>query len=390
MRASPAATDSSDAGLRAPAVLKFGGSSFRTLASYAQLAEDLSRRVEEENTHLVVVVSGQPGETEQFRERLSQVNPHPEDETVAGLLTLADTVGAQLLATALHRRGRTATVLAGHQLGLTTDSSFMWARLEHTDPEPLRTAVRDNEVVVIPGGQAADKEGRPTWLGKNSSDLSAVAVAAAVGAARCEIHSDVDGIYSCDPHLVSGSKLLSQVSYNTAALMSLYGAKVLHRRAVRLAQRHKIEIVCRYNRAPFPTGSVIGTAGSTVAAVVLNQRSAALRYETDDLADQAYKVFHGANIDVVRLTSGPLVAVTGGFVDLPEFQRRHGLTPGEYAGVPLTAVRGSQVVTQLAADEEDALHVAQRLHDHVNRPGTDVGPQAPLPELMELLEMQGA
>ncbi|MGW2562124.1 amino acid kinase family protein [Streptomyces sp. NPDC001514] len=368
---------------RPPAVLKFGGSSFRTLAAYGQLAEALSRRIEEEDTRLVVVVSGQPGETEQFRERLSQVNPHPEDETVAGLLTLADTVGAQLLVTALHRAGRSATVLAGHQLGLTTDSAFMWARLEHTDPEPLRTAARDHDVVVVPGGQAADKQGRPTWLGKNSSDLSAVAVAAAVGASRCEIHSDVDGIYSSDPHLIAGARLLPEVSYNTAALMSLYGAKVLHRRAVRLAQRNRIEIVCRYNRAPFPAGSVIGTAGSSVAAVVLNQRSAALRYETDELADQAYTVFHGANIDVVRLTSGPLVAVTGGFVDLPEFQRRNGITPGEYAGVPVTAVRGSQVATQLAVDEEDALHLTQRLHDYVNRPGADADPNAPL------LEMQG-
>ncbi|GGW69674.1 hypothetical protein GCM10010503_53740 [Streptomyces lucensis JCM 4490] len=366
-----------------PAVLKFGGSSFRTLAAYQHLAEALSRRVEEEGTRLVVVVSGQPGETEQFRERLSQVNPHPEDETVAGLLTLADTVGAQLLATALHRTGRTATVLAGHQLGLTTDSAFMWARLEHTDPEPLRTAVRDHEVVVVPGGQAADREGRPTWLGKNSSDLSAVAVAAAVGARACEIHSDVDGIYSSDPHLITGARLLGEVSYNTAALMSLYGAKVLHRRAVRLAQRNRIEIVCRYNRPPFPRGSVIGTAGSSVAAVVLNQRSTALRYATEELADRAYTVFHGANIDVVRLTSGPLVAVTGGFVDLPEFQRRNGLTPGEYAGIPVTAVRGSQVATRLAVDEEDALHLTQRLHDHVNRPGADLSPDAPL------LEMQG-
>lgn len=364
-----------------PAVLKFGGSSFQTLAAYGQLAESLAERVEKENTRLVVVVSGQPGETEQFRDRLSKVNPHPEDETVAGLLTLADTVGAQLLATALHRTGRTATVLAGHQLGLTTDSAFMWARLEQTDPEPLRAALAENEVVVVPGGQAADKEGRPTWLGKNSSDLSAVAVAAAVGSSTCEIHSDVDGIYSCDPHLITGARLLDEVSYNTAALMSLYGAKVLHRRAVRLAQRHRIEIVCRYNRPPFPAGSVIGNAGSSVAAVVLNRSSAALRYDTEELADRAYTVFHGANIDVVRLTSGPLVAVTGGFVDLPEFQRRNGLVPGEYAGVPVTAVRGSHVVTQLADGEEDALHLTQRLHDHVNRPGAGADPNAPLLEL---------
>ena len=163
--------------------------------------------------------------------------------------------------------------------------------------------------------------------------------------------------------------------------MSRHGAKVLHRRAVRLAQRHRIEIVCRYNRPPFPTGSVIGNAGSSVAAVV-NLTSARRLCGTrrKELADRAYTVFHGANIDVVRLTSGPLVTIRG-IRDLPEFQRRNGLVPGEYAGVPATAVRGSQVVTQLAADDEDALHLSQRLHDHVNRPGADTGPNTPLLEL---------
>ncbi|MEU4166626.1 aspartate kinase [Streptomyces sp. NPDC026665] len=354
--------------MKSPAVLKFGGSSFRTLAAYGDLARALSDRVEREDTKLVVVVSGQPGETEQFRDRLNQVNPHPEDESVAGLLTLADTVGAQLLATALHRTGRTATVLAGHQLGLVTNSAFMWARLEHTDSEPLLTALFDNDVVVVPGGQAADTRGRPTWLGKNSSDLSAVAVAAAVGADRCEIHSDVDGIYSTDPHLVSGTRLLKEVSYNIAALMSLYGAKVLHRRAVRLAQKHRIEIVCRLNRAPFPIGSVIGTGGTSASAVVLNQRSIALSYDSDADADVAFAAFHAANIDTIRLTTGPQVAVMGGFVDLEEFQRRQGLKPGVYAGVPVTALRGSKVATHLAAGEDDALHLAQRLHDELQDP----------------------
>jgi aspartate kinase len=351
-----------------PAVLKFGGSSFRTLAAYGSLAEALGRRVDAEGTKLVVVVSGQPGETEQFRERLSQINPHPEDETVAGLLTLADTIGAQLLATALHRQGRSATVLAGHQLGLVTNSAFMWARLEHSDPGPLREALRENDIVVVPGGQAADAQGRPTWLGKNSSDLSAVAIAAALGAPRCEIHSDVDGIYSTDPHLVTGTRLLKEVSYNIAALMSLYGAKVLHRRSVRLAQKHRIDIVCRLNRAPFPEGSVIGTRGTSACAVVLNQRSTVLRYDSEDEADRAFAAFHGANIDTIRLTTGPLVAVVGGFVDLEEFQRRQGLVPGAFAGIPVTALRGSKVATHLAASEDEALHLAQRLHDELQDP----------------------
>src|SRR5690606_21059595 len=118
-----------------------------------------------EERHFAVVVSAMPGETERLRERLTTVNPHPEDASIAGLLTLADTVSAHLLASALHRRGMTATVLAGHQQGRRTDATFARARLARLGPGPLRQALAAHQLVLVPGGQAADEQGRPTWLG---------------------------------------------------------------------------------------------------------------------------------------------------------------------------------------------------------------------------------
>ncbi|MCY0954274.1 aspartate kinase [Streptomyces sp. H27-S2] len=354
--------------MKTPVVLKFGGSTFRTPGGYEDLARGLDERIRREPGPMAVVVSAMQGETEGLRGRLHEVNRQPGAATAAGLLTTADLVSAHLLATALHRRGRTATVLAGHQLGLTTNASFLWARVVDTDPAPLRRALARYEVVVVPGGQAVDGEGRPTWLGKNSSDLSALAVARAVGSRVCEIHSDVDGIYTSDPHLVSGTRMLPEVSYNMAALMSLYGAKVLHRRAVQLALRHRIEIVLRHNRAPYKTGTTISGTGTQMAAVVFNQRSLVLDYRDDAHADSAHHAFHLEGLDTVRLNRRPSVAVVGGYVDTEAVQRKHGVKAGSPAGVPVAEVRGSKVTTHVAQGSEDALRLAQRLHDGLDFP----------------------
>ncbi|WP_326770463.1 aspartate kinase (plasmid) [Streptomyces sp. NBC_01591] len=345
------------------AVLKFGGSSFAAPEAYTELARALRARIESSRQRLAVVVSAMPGETERLRERLHEVAPYPGDDRVAGLLTLADTVSAQLLAAALHRLGLSTTVLAGHETGFTTDETFMWARLERIDPEPLRRALASHEVVVVPGGQAADGRARPTWLGKNSSDLSAVAAAVALGAAQCEIHSDVEGIHSCDPNQVSGTRLLREVSYADATAMSRHGAKVLHHRAVRLAERHGIEIRCRHNKEPFTPGTVIGPGKSSASAVVLNLRSRVLEYPDDSTADLAHRAFRTDGVQSLRLTDGPRVAVIGGYADQRESQLRHGVDPGRTAGVPVTALHGGRGVVHTAGDEAAAVRLAQRLHD---------------------------
>ncbi|MFJ8923725.1 aspartate kinase [Streptomyces sp. NPDC102415] len=367
--------------MNTPVVLKFGGSTFRTPEAYHELAEGLDERLRSEARPMAVVVSAMQGATERLRARLHEVDDRPEAATAAGLLTTADLVSAHLLAGALHSRGRTATVLAGHQLGLTTNASFLWARVTGIDPRPLRRALAAYDVVVVPGGQAVDAEGRPTWLGKNSSDLSALAVARAVGSRSCEIHSDVDGIYTSDPHLITGARMLPEVSYNMAALMSLYGAKVLHRRAVQLALRHRIEILLRFNRAPYTIGTTISGAGTQAAAVVLNQRSVVLDYPDEARADAAHHAFHLEGLDVVRLSTRPSVAVVGGYVDTEAVQLRHGVVPGREAGVPVAEMRGSKVTTHVAGSGTDALHLAQQLHDGLDFPvpprtGTRVGVRA--------------
>ena len=351
--------------MKPPGVLKFGGSSFRDVSAYAEVAAHLQARMKDEERRLVIIVSAMPGGTERLRHRLHQVNEHPLDETIAGLLTLADTVSAHLLASALHRLGTTATVLAGHQTGFVTNTVFSWARLERLDAVPLRNALAAYEVVIIPGGQAADAAGRPTWLGKNSSDLAAVAAAAALGVPEVEIHSDVDGIYSADPHLIAGSRLLPRVSYASAMALSLRGAKVLHRRAIQLAEKHGIKIVCRLNRPPHRIGTVIAATGDLVEAVILNADSITIRFDSAMEADHAHSVFATEGVATLRSDHeiGALVTVVGGFLDLEAFSHRHGIGGVALSEVLVAEISGSRTSLHLVDGWDAAVALAQHLHD---------------------------
>lgn len=355
---------------RTPLVLKFGGSSFPGPAAYHEIAAALDARVTAAARPLVAVVSAMPQGTESLRALLHAVNRHPLDTTTAGALTTADLVSAHLLATALHRRGREAAVLPGHRIGMTTERGARWARVRATDPAPLHAALAEYPVVVVPGGQAVDQRGRTTWLGKNSSDVTALALAGALGAPECEIHSDVDGVYSADPHLVRGAARLTDLTYDMAALLSRYGAKVLHRRAVAAARRHGTVIVCRGNRPPFPAGSRVGTTAAhrATAAVVVDVRSRVLRYPTGPTADQALRSFRGEGVEAIRLPGGHLVALIGGYVDEEALRLRHGLPRPHLAGVPVTVVRDRAVVTRLATGPDHAVALAQRLHDRIVAP----------------------
>ncbi|MCZ0985632.1 aspartate kinase [Streptomyces diastatochromogenes] len=346
-----------------PAVLEFGGSSFPSLDSYCALARALHRRLDDEQQPLVVVVSAMPGETEKLLGLLHLTDPHPVDATSAALLGLADTASAHLLAGALHHSGVAATVLAGQQLGLVADGDFLSADVDHLDPAPLRRALETYQVVVVPGGQAADRRGRPTRLGPYGAELSAVLVAGALGADRCEIHADVDGVCTADPGLVQGARLLPELSYETAALMARYGTRVLHRPCVRAAEEYGVALVRRRNRAPYPAGTRIGATGVRAAAVVLNTESRVLGYRTDAQADHAHGVLGTEGVDTVRLPGGPQLAVIGGQRDLDRLHRVDDLPEAEVLGVPVTEITGTRATTRIARDPEEAVRLARRLHD---------------------------
>ena len=275
-------SDPLDAGV---AVLKFGGSAFADLSGYHHGAGYVADRVAQ-GRRVVVVVSAMSGTTGKLQEALRDVHESPTPAVSSLMLTTGELVSVALMAAAVERLGVSAVGLNGNQLGLTVDGPTDRARLCAIDPTPLRGALTEASVVVVPGGQAADDRGNTVMLGRNSSDLSAVAAAVAVGAESCEIFSDVLGVCSADPYLVPTARTLPRVSYESMLLFARAGAKVLHGHAVGWAQEYGVRIICRSLPPEAMAATTIGV-GPPVAAALLHERGDVWRFDDEAARESA-------------------------------------------------------------------------------------------------------
>lgn len=358
-------------------VMKFGGSSFATDQHFQRVAEYMKARTAD-GSRVALVVSGLPGATEELRAKCLALNPAPSGETIDALIPLADTIGAAYARAAIERQGVRVTTLYGFQLGLLTDSNFSRARILEFDPVPLREALKTHSVVVVPGGQARNAQGQQMWMGKNSSDLSAVAVAAAVGASQCEIYSDVDGVYSGDPNLLSGTKVIPALSYEAAISLSLSGAKVIHHGSVRYAKRHGVEIVCRLNQGDYRVGTRIGPGGDP-AAVVLDARSVALEFPSMAELERAAAGLRDIEVPVVELpasSEGPRLVVTCGFFDVERFIREQKLEARTLDRHLVTEFRRDGTVLRHLPEKAEGRAFSQQLHSQLYPQASQLGTAA--------------
>lgn len=353
---------------------KFGGSSFKERSDYRGLARRLKAELHaQRGSKFVLVVSAFPGLTEDFRAMAKEVNPSPRFESIDALLPMADCISAVLLRHACDAEEVTATTLFGHQHGIVTDSNFSRARIVHRNPEPLLQALGDYDVVVIPGGPAVDGRGRPTWLGKNSSDLTAVAMAATLKASECSIYSDVEGVYTADPNQLPEARLMNNVSYEMAITMSENGAKVIHHKAVRLAQTSNVKIQCRLNRVPYTAGTCIGEHG-TDAAVVSDARSQVFQFQARGELDHARTVLEALDLPTFGLTvkGEHYCIVPGGFVDIEPIFHAHGIRGSKTDQKLLTVVAPDGEMQQHLVASSDLVATAAaelRAMNETQRPG---------------------
>ncbi|MEU9135604.1 hypothetical protein AB0D33_06475 [Streptomyces sp. NPDC048404] len=255
-----------------PLVLKFGGAAFADLDGYRRVARYAVRRGAEAKRPLVVVVSAMSGTTGRLQQTLDALSADPPARAAAMLLTAGETVSVALLAAALDAEGVHGCPLPAAATGLLAEGPGDRAELISASAETLSRALADCPVAVVPGGQAVDAAGRIVMLGRNSSDLSAVATAATLGADTCELFSDVPGVCTADPYLVPEARTLSRISYEGVRRMSRHGAKVVHEGAVDWAERAGVRLLCR----PFPWsggpegGTAVGTGPAAAAVVVRN------------------------------------------------------------------------------------------------------------------------
>ena len=226
-------------------VAKFGGSSVADAAGILRVAKRIADTKRAGN-EVVVVVSAMGDTTDDLIDLAKQVSPNPPGRELDMLLTAGERISMAVLAMAINDLGYEARSYTGSQAGLITDSTHGKARIVDVTPGRIQEALRENAIPIVAGFQGVSQDTKDiTTLGRGGSDLTAVALAAALYADVCEIYTDVDGIFSADPRMVPKARQVPRITYDEMMELAAAGAKVLHLRCVEYAKRFDLPIHVR-------------------------------------------------------------------------------------------------------------------------------------------------
>jgi aspartate kinase len=225
-------------------VQKFGGTSVGTPERMRKVAAKIANSYRQGHD-LVVVVSAMGHTTDELIELAQQVSQNPPHREMDMLLSAGERISMALLSMALGDFGIPALSLTGSQSGIITDQSHRRARIRRILGDRIRSALSEKKVVIVAGFQGVSETKEITTLGRGGSDTSAVALAIALKAKRCEIFTDVSGVYSADPRVVSSPVLWSEIPHDLMVEMATRGAGVLHPRCVELAKQYRMELVVK-------------------------------------------------------------------------------------------------------------------------------------------------
>ena len=212
-------------------VQKYGGTSVGSIARIREVARRVAR-YQREGHQLVVVVSAMAGETNRLLGLARELSANPDPRELDVIAATGEQVTIGLLAIALQELGVKARSYTGAQVRILTDDAHTKARIQSIDEEAVRRDLAQGKVVVVAGFQGVDKHGNVTTLGRGGSDTSAVALAAALKAAECQIYTDVDGVYTTDPRIVPEARRLERITFEEMLELASQGSKVLQIRSV--------------------------------------------------------------------------------------------------------------------------------------------------------------
>lgn len=225
-------------------VQKYGGTSVGDIERIKLVAERIIQ-AKSEGHDLVVVVSAMAGETDRLLSLAAQVSDAPDERELDVIIATGEQISIGLLALAIQQRGHRARSFTGSQVRIQTDTAHTKAKILSVEVDRVRLALREGAIAIVAGFQGVTAEEEVTTLGRGGSDLTAVAMAAALKADLCEIHTDVDGVYTADPNLVPEARKLARISYDEMLEMASLGAKVLQARAVEYAKNYDVPVHVR-------------------------------------------------------------------------------------------------------------------------------------------------
>lgn len=236
-------------------VLKFGGTSVGSKERLFHAAA-IAKKNWQQGHQVVVVVSAQGDTTDELLEKAAEIGRDLPSREMDMLLATGEQISIALLAMALHQLGCPAVSLTGWQAGVRTDSQHTVARVRFVENARLKEELEKGKIVVVAGFQGLDEQKDITTIGRGGSDTTAVALAAALGAEKCIIYTDVDGVYTADPRMVEGARKLDDITYDEMLELASMGAQVLHNRSVEMAKRHGVPLEVRSSFTDAP-GTVV-------------------------------------------------------------------------------------------------------------------------------------
>jgi aspartate kinase len=225
-------------------VQKYGGTSVGTPERIYKVARRLLE-TQRKGCRVVAVVSAMAGVTDQLIKLAKAVSTQPTERELDLLLATGENAAAALTAMAVNALGGTAISLTGAQAGILTDHHHTKARIANISPKQINEMLSEDYIVIVAGFQGQTPEGDTTTLGRGGSDLTAIALAGALNADACQIFTDVDGVFTCDPRVVGDAKKVSEIAYDEMLEMAGSGAKVMQSRAVEFAKKFGVEFEVR-------------------------------------------------------------------------------------------------------------------------------------------------
>jgi len=286
-------------------VQKYGGTS----VGNPERIKNVARRVlatQQAGNKVVAVVSAMSGVTDSLIKLAKEVHPEPNEREMDVLLATGEQTTIALLAMALHGLGAKAVSLTGAQAGIVTDGLHTKAKIANITPKRVHAFLDDGNIVTIAGFQGETPDGQITTLGRGGSDLTAVAIAAAIKADLCQIYTDVDGVYTSDPRIVPNARKLMEISYDEMLELAALGSKVMQARSVEFAKKFGVvfEVRSSFNDNP---GTIVKEETAKMEDVVIrgvavdkNQAKVTIAGVPDKpgIAARVFKTIADANINI--------------------------------------------------------------------------------------------
>ncbi|NOY80146.1 MAG: aspartate kinase [Kiritimatiellaeota bacterium] len=253
-------------------VQKYGGSSVRDTDRILSVARRI-KQCRDRGDDLIVVVSAMGGVTDRLIALAKEVNPDPNEREMDMLLATGEQQSVALLALALHGLGCPAISFTGAQAGIETDDTHSKARIRSIQPRRIRERLEQGKVVIVAGFQGRGDDDAITTLGRGGSDLTAVALAAALKADLCQIFTDVDGVYTADPRLAPDARKIDRISHDEMLELASLGAKVMQARSIEFAKKFGVDLEVRSSLNDRP-GTLITKETKDMEDVVIRGVSA--------------------------------------------------------------------------------------------------------------------